>query len=49
MVGRYRLGVDIGGTFTDVMVADEAGTVDRDPEDALGAGRARGGHFQRPG
>src|SRR5579864_8827606 len=27
MVGRYRLGVDIGGTFTDVMVADEAGTV----------------------
>jgi N-methylhydantoinase A len=27
MAGRYRLGVDIGGTFTDVMVADEAGVV----------------------
>ena len=27
MVGRYRLGVDIGGTFTDVMVADDAGAV----------------------
>jgi N-methylhydantoinase A len=27
MTGRYRLGVDIGGTFTDVMVADEAGFV----------------------
>jgi N-methylhydantoinase A len=25
--GRYRLGVDIGGTFTDVMVADDAGSV----------------------
>src|SRR5579862_5942807 len=27
MAARYRLGVDIGGTFTDVMVADEAGAV----------------------
>lgn len=27
MTARYRLGVDIGGTFTDVMVADESGTV----------------------
>lgn len=27
MPGGYRLGVDIGGTFTDVMVADEAGFV----------------------
>jgi len=26
-MARYRLGVDIGGTFTDVMVADEAGSV----------------------
>lgn len=27
MAGGYRLGVDIGGTFTDVMVADSAGSV----------------------
>ena len=27
MAGGYRLGVDIGGTFTDAMVADEAGAV----------------------
>src|SRR5579864_5517451 len=27
MTARYRLGIDIGGTFTDVMVADEAGAV----------------------
>lgn len=27
MAARYRLGVDIGGTFTDVMVADETGSV----------------------
>ena len=27
MAGSFRLGVDIGGTFTDVMVADDAGTV----------------------
>lgn len=27
MAGNYRLGIDIGGTFTDAMVADEGGAV----------------------
>ena len=44
MAGRFRLGVDIGGTFTDVIVADEAGfvattlktpSVPRAPEQAI--------------